>query len=175
MRKLVALAVSAVIAGSLLAVPAYAGKAKPQTVSGTIAAPAPYTDPSGCFAGITRRIAILTGEQAGSGAVGYYFNIDPGTVGKPFNLDVSSALPAAPDADITFYQKFGTTDDVTGDPLNAGSPATVGFATRAPGGEHGIVPKGYPKAIICVYADSNGGSAAANFTYTAGPGVKPTK
>ncbi|MEA2475816.1 MAG: hypothetical protein QOC87_15 [Actinomycetota bacterium] len=174
MRKLVALGLSAMIAGSLLAGPAHAAKAKPQTVSGTIAAPAPFTDDTGCFAGITRRIAILTGEQAGSGAVGYYFNIDAATAGKPFNLSATSPL-AAPDLDITFYQKFGTTDDVTGDPTGAGAPASIGFATRAAGGEHGIVPKGYPKAIICVYAGDQGGSAAANFTYTAGPGVKPTK
>lgn len=173
MRKLVALGLTAMIAGSLLAAPAHAGKAKPQTVSGTIAAPAPFTDDSGCYAGITRRIAILTGEQAGSGVVGYYFNIDPATVGKPFNLTATSPV-AQPDVDITFYQKFGTTDDVTGDPTGAGNPATVDFATRAPGGEHGIVPKGYPKAIICVYAGDQGGSAAASFTYTAGPGVKPT-
>lgn len=173
MRKLIAFGLTAVIAGSLLAGPAQAGAPK-QTVSGTIAAPAPYTDDSGCYAGITRRIAVLTGEQAGSGVVGYYFNVDPKTVGKPFDLSVTSPVAAA-DVDITFYQKFGTTDDVTGDPLNAGSPATIDFATRAAGGEHGIVPKGYPKAIVCMYAGDQGGSAAGTFTYNAGPGVKPTK
>lgn len=173
MRKLIALGLSAVIAGALLVGPADA-KPKQQSVSGTIAAPAPYTDDSGCYAGITRRIAILTGEAAGSGAVGYFFNVDPATANKPFNLEVTSPV-AQPDVDITFYQKFGTIDDVTGDPLNAGSPATVDFNERTPGGEHGIVPKGYPKAIICMYAGDQGGSAAASFTYTAGAGVKPTK
>ncbi|MDQ3876956.1 MAG: hypothetical protein M3290_01210 [Actinomycetota bacterium] len=173
MRKLISLGLAAVIAGALFAGPADA-KAKQQSVSGTIAAPAPFTDDSGCFAGLTRRLAILTGEQAGSGVVGYYFNVDPATVNKPFNLEVTSPV-AQPDVDITFYQKFGTTDDVVNDPTGAGSPATVDFATRAPGGEHGIVPKGFPKAIICVYAGDQGGSAAANFTYTAGAGVKPTK
>lgn len=171
MKKLVALALAAIV---VLPTGAAAQKGgKKQEVKGTIALPAPYQDNSGCFAGLHRRLAILTQEQA-NGDLGYHFDVDPGTGGKPFVLQTEGGVGTV-DLDIYFYQKFGTAQDVAGDPLSAGSPGYVQFSTRESGGEADIVPKGYPKAIVCVYAGDQGAAAAASFTYTAGARVKLPK
>ena len=171
MKKIATIAMGALLAGSLVPGSATAAKAKQQQVSGTIALPAPFTDDTGCFAGLQRRVAILTQEQV-NGVVGYHFDVDPATIGKPFVLEVTGGQGDV-DLDITFYYEFGTVDDVTGDPTNAGSPVSASFGTREPGGESGVIPKGdYTKAIVCVYGGQQGAGAAATFDYTAGKGVK---
>jgi hypothetical protein len=171
MKRVVTLGLSALLAGSLIPANATAAKPKQQKVSGSIALPAPFTDDTGCFAGLQRRVAIMTQEQV-NGVIGYHFDVDPATVGKPFVLEVTGGQGTV-DLDITFYYEFGTVDDVTGDPQNAGSPVNYSFASREPGGESGVIPKGdYTKAIVCVYGGGQGAGAAATFDYTAGKGVK---
>lgn len=172
MKKILSLAVVALVALSLLGGAAVAKKkmGKMQMVDGTVAMMLPFPqDTSTCYAGIHRRLAIVSGEQV-NGDVGYHFDVDPATAGKPFDLAVTGGQGDV-NLDITFYMKFGTTDDVTGDPVNAGSPVTVDYATNAPGGEHGTVPTGgFTKAIVCMTQ-----GADASFHYMAGAGVKPAK
>lgn len=171
MKKIVTLGAVALLAGSLLPGSATAAKPKQQQVSGSVALPAPFTDDTGCFAGLQRRVAILTQEQV-NGVVGYHFDVDPSTIGKPFVLEATGGQGDV-DLDITFYYEFGTVEDVTGDPQNAGSPVNTSFASREPGGESGVIPKGdYTKAIVCVYGGQQGAGAAATFDYVAGKGVK---
>ena len=171
MKKIVTLGLAGLLAGSLIPGSATAGKPKQQKVSGSIALPAPYTDDTGCFAGLHRRFAIVTQEQV-NGVVGYHFDLEPATIGKPFVLEVTGGQGDV-DLDILYYYEFGTIEDVVSDPLAAGAPVSYGFQTREPGGESGIIPKGdYTKAIVCVYGGQQGAGAAATFDYTAGKGVK---
>ena len=165
LRKMLVLGAAAALIASLAVQPASAGK-KQQVVEGTILLPAPYTDDTGCYAGIHRRGAILS-QGNNNGVVGWHFDVDPATVGKKFVLDVAGQGPFV-DVDITFYMKFGTAEDVAGDPLNAGSPATYEYHTRTAGGEKGKVPKGFPQAIICMYGGGQGSGVLGDFTYTAG-------
>ena len=108
----------------------------------------------------------MTAEN-NNGLVGWHFDVDPKTVGKKFTLDVAGQGSYV-DVDILFYQKFGTPEDVVSDPGGAGAPASMGFQTRAAGGEKGKVPPGMPKAIVCMYGGGLGAGVLGNFTYTAG-------
>ena len=139
---------------------------KKQVVDGNILLPAPYTDDSGCYAGLHRRGAIVT-QGNNNGVIGWHFDVDPKTAGKKFKID-TTGQGSYVDLDITFYQDFKTINEVATDPLNAGSPAVYEVHTRAAGGEKGVVPKGFPKAIICMYGGDLGAGALSNFTYTAG-------
>lgn len=174
MKKLIVLG-----AAGLMLVPTTGATAKlqgtKQEVSGSVAAPAPYTDDSGCYAGLHRRVAILGMEQV-NGDIGYHFDVDEKTAGKPFILEVTGGQGTV-DLDITFYQKFGTPEDIANDPVNVGSPVAVSEQTREAGGESGIVPKGgFVKAIVCMYGGTAGYTGVgASFTYTAGKGVKLPK
>lgn len=170
MRKLVSLALGGLVAAAL--VPnATAAAPKQQKVSGSIALPAPFTDNSGCFAGLHRRFAIVTQEQV-NGVVGFHFDVDPATIGKPFVLEPTGGAGTV-DLDILFYYEFGTIEDVVTDPTAAGAPVSAGFQTREPGGESGVIPKGdYTKAIVCMYGGDQGAGAGATFDYVAGKGVK---
>lgn len=165
MKKVIAIGFAAALIAALAAPSATATPAPKQTVEGFILLPAPYTDDSGCFAGLHRRGAILTMEN-NNGILGWHFDVDPKTVNKKFVLEAGGAGHV--DVDILFYQEFGTPQDVVEDPGGAGAPATVDFATREAGGEKGKVPKGYPKAIICMYGGGQGAGAGAMFTYNAG-------
>ena len=159
------------VAGALLA-PASAGKAKPQVVEGSVALPAPYTDDSGCYAGLHRRLMVVTSEAApANGLIGYSFDIDKATWGGKFKLEATGGQGDV-DLDIYFYSAFGTAEQVATDPLNAGAPATIQFNTRAPGGEEGVVPATFTKVIVCMYGGGQGGGAGATFTYTATPKKK---
>ncbi|MFN2587909.1 MAG: hypothetical protein ABR613_07315 [Actinomycetota bacterium] len=170
MRKLAALALGGLVAASLVA-NATAAAPKQQKVSGSLAFSAPYTDNSGCYAGLHRRIAILSQEMV-NGDIGYHFDLEPATLGKPFVLKPTGGQGHV-DLDIYFYNKFGTPEDVVGDPLNAGAPVAVSFNTREAGGESGIVPKGdFTKVIVCMYGGALGAGAGATFDYVAGKGVK---
>ena len=164
MKKILTLSVAGVLAASLLA-PSAQAKAPKQTVEGMIALPAPYTDDTGCFAGLHRRGAILSQEN-NNGLIGWHFDVDPATQNKKFVLEATGQ--GTVDVDILFYQEFGTVNDVVEDPGGAGAPASITFATRAAGGEKGKVPKGFGKAIICMYGGAQGAGVGANFTYTAG-------
>jgi hypothetical protein len=171
MRKTATLVLVGLLGASLVPT-ALAGKGKQQKVEGSIALPARH--PDGCYAGVHRRIAILTNEQV-NGVVGYHFDVDPSTWNKNFVLEVTGGAGYI-DLDIVFYQEFGTTDDVINDPGGAGAPATITFEERNAEGEAGKVPKAFNKVIVCMYADETQGTGVgATFTYTAGKGVKPAR
>jgi hypothetical protein len=171
MKKTLTVGLAGLLAASLLS-PASAG-APAQEEDGVIAAPAPFTDDSGCFAGLQRRVAIVSQEQA-KGIVGYNFDIDKATWGGKFALEVTDGVGDV-DMDILFYGEFGTVDDVVNDPGGAGAPFSVGFQTREPGGEAGVVPKEVTKAIVCIYAGQQGAGAAGAFHYEASAPVKKKK
>lgn len=149
MRKLIAVAVVGLMLGA--AVPAGAAKKAKQTEEGSIAIAAPFTDGS-CFFGLHRRLNLVAQRQV-QGVVGYDFDIDPATEGGKFKLVPSDE---SADLDISFYQSIGDIQDP------AGAPANTGFETREPGGEAGVVPPGYPIAIVCMVSGEN-----VDFTYTA--------
>lgn len=173
MRKFVALSAALILV--VLVVPAAsAGKGKKQVVEGAIALPAPFTDSSGCYAGLHRRAAIVT-QDNNNGIVGYHFDVDKKTWGKPFVLEATGGQGTV-DLDIYFYlAEFGTLDQVITDPLAAGAPPSVQMNTREEGGESGEVPKKALRVIVCMYGGPEHTGFGANFTYTAGDGVKLPK
>ena len=173
MKKLISLGAAALVALTLVPGGAVAAKPKKQEVEGSVALPAPYTDDSGCYAGLHRRLSIISAGQA-NGIIGYEFDVDPSTYNKNFVLEATGGQGDV-DLDIYFYSEFGTIDDVVNDPTNAGAPYTIQFNTREPGGEASKVPADMTKVIVCMYGGGQGGGAGATFTYTAGKGVKIPK
>lgn len=172
MKKLVGAVLAAVIAASFVVAPVAAApkKAKQQHVEGSIALRAPFVSTSeqlqSCFAGVHRRVTIVTQGNA-NGVVGYNFEVDPATHGKPFKLEVSGGYQT-PDMDVTFYLNgFGSLQDHIDNPPWGTNPATVNFEEREPGGEKGIVPKGATDVIVCMFE-----GYGADFMYMAGKGVK---
>jgi hypothetical protein len=163
---MITLAVAGLMAVTLLPA-AHAAKQPKQTEVGTIIAPLPFTDDTGCYAGVWRRAHAVTGDP-GRGPIGWNFAVNKATWNKKFNLEVSGGV-GSPDMDIYFYMAPLTTTqdfiDQQGDPV---APATISFNTRAAGGEKGTVPKGAQNAIICMYAGAQGQGGGADFTYTAG-------
>ena len=172
MKKALAIVAVAALAASAFSGSAVAAKKKKpkpvkQEVKGHIvsqAPPAEHTNnPAGCYAGVHRRVAVATSEgQEANGVVGYHFDIDKKTWGKKFRL--VNETPDV-DIDITFYTEFGTPEQVFGDPAYA--PATYGYEERNTDGEVGKVPAQMNKAIVCMKTGMQ-----ADFTYTAGTGVK---
>ena len=173
MKKLIGLGAAVLVALTLVPGSAVAAKGKTQEVEGSIALPAPYTDDSGCYAGLHRRLSILSSGQA-NGIIGFEFDVDPATWNKNFVLEATGGQGDV-DLDIYFYSEFGTLDDVVNDPQNAGSPYTIQYNTREPGGEAAKVPADMNKVIVCMYGGAQGGGGGASFTYTAGKGVKIPK
>ena len=170
MRKLIGVAASGLMAMSLLGAPASAGKAKIQTVEGSIALRAPFVSQEEqlktCYAGVHRRLTLATQGNA-NGVVGWNFEVDPSTYGKPFKLEVSGGQ-MSPDMDITFYMTgLGSIDDHAASPPWGTPAVAINFEDRAPGGEQGIVPKDATDAIVCMFE-----GYGADFVYTAGKGVK---
>ena len=165
MKKLVSLVAVGLIASTVLSGAAVAGKKKGvrQDVAGHIYMQAPPADatsnPNGCYSGVHRRMAVASQEQV-NGVVGYHFDIDPGTWNKKFVLVPEAAV----DIDITFYDGFGTVEQITD---TAYAPYNVGFEERDNEGESGVVPANVTKAIVCMKTGQN-----APFTYSAGAGVK---
>ena len=164
MKKIVSLlAVGLLVAVFVPGNAVAAKKGVTQTVEGHIALQAPpaeaTSNPNGCYAGVHRRIAVVSQEQV-NGVVGFHFDVDPKTWGKKFRLTPGSAV----DIDITFYSEFGTLDQATDTGF---APSNVGFEERNNDGEFGVVPRDMNKAIVCMKTGNN-----ANFTYVAGAGVK---
>ncbi len=154
MKKLIALAVTALVVAAPVQT-ALAGKGGAhQHVEGTIAVPQGGNAAATCVYRTQRTLYSLTGEN---GVFGYTFDVDPKTTGKPFKLEASSGTGM----DISFYADLG---DVT-DPTTA--PANVPYENPGPGGEKGTVPAGYPIAFVCMTDGVNG-----SFSYMAGKGVK---
>ena len=171
MKKAIAIVAVAALAASAFSGSAVAAKKKKkgfrQQVSGHIisqAPPAEHTDnPAGCYAGVHRRVAVATmeGEEA-NGVVGYHFDVDKRTWGKRFRL---ANVTEGVDIDITFYKEFGTPEQVFGDPSYA--PYAISFEERNTNGEADKVPADMNRAIVCMKSGTQ-----ADFTYTAGAGVK---
>lgn len=174
MRRALILGLVLVLGAALLAPSsAIAGKkkkkdkGKKQEVTGSIDMMAPfYNDPNACYSGLHRRLAIFGGDNV-NGIVGYHFDVEPTTIGKPFILEVTGGQGGV-DLDITYYTEFGTTDQATD---TGYAPYNIGFDTRAAGGESGIIPEGdWTKALVCMHT-----GVGATFDYQAGKGVKLPK
>lgn len=142
------------------------GPAVVQQEEGMVALPAPFTDDSGCFAGLYRRSSILT-DGALNRSIGYEFDVNKATWGKNFAMEITGGSGTV-DLDIYFYSEFGTREDVVNDPGGAGQPFTVAFNTRDTVGEFGQVPADTTKVIVCMMAGGFNGT----FSYKAGDGVK---
>lgn len=170
MKRTVAILACAVVTAGLLGAPTNAAP-KQQKVEGSIALPAPFTDDSGCFAGVHRRLHAFTGDAI-NGVVGYSFAVEKATWNKPFKLEASGGGGTV-DLDIYFYLgPLTTAEDFVEQGGDPAAPATVTFAERAEGGEKGKVPKAAENVIICMYGGGQGAGFGADFTYTAGKGVK---
>lgn len=171
MKKLVGVALAAVIAASFVVAPvAAASKAKQQHVEGSIALRAPFVSTTeqlqSCYAGVHRRVTLVTQGNA-NGVVGYNFEVDKTTWNKPFKLEVSGGQQN-PDMDITFYLTgLGSLEDHANNPPWGTDASAISFEEREPGGEVGIVPKGATDVIVCMFEGYN-----ADFMYMAGKGVK---
>jgi len=174
-KKLIAVGAVALLAVALLASPGTAGKGKgkQQKVEGSILLPAPFTDDTGCYAGVHRRLnAAFMGNH--NGLLGYSFPVDKATWNKPFMLEASGQGDV--DLDIYFYLgPLTTADDVIAAGGDPAPPATVSYNTRGEPGEHDIVPKLAENVILCMYGGGQGAGFAADFVYTAGKGVKKPK
>lgn len=175
MKKLIGAAMTGLMAFSLLGAPASAGKAKVQHVEGSIALPALFAQGtfSGCWGGLTRRLTTGTGEDTSpaNGAFGYRFKIDKATWNKPFKLEATGGEGTV-DLDIFVYLTIPPAEATLDDPVNGGTPFSVDYATRAEGGEKGIVPEGATDAIVCMYGGPEYYGYNASFMYMAGKGVK---
>ena len=170
MKKVVAIALGALMAASMLA-PASAGKAKPQVQEGTILLPAVFAQGAGtdgCWGGATRRTTQAAG-MAVNGIVGFRFPIDKATWGGKFKLESTGGLGTV-DFDLFMYSVMPGTEEAVDDPVNGGTPVSVDFGTREAGGEAGIVPPGTTDAIVCLYGGIAGYAGFdASFKYTATP------
>ena len=167
MKKSLALLLSAFTVFAL--VPASAGAAKKpvQTEEGMVLLPLPYTDDTGCYAGVWRRAHAVTGDAA-RGLIAWNFEVNKKTWNKKFNLEVSGGQGYV-DMDIYFYLgPLTSVNDVVEQGGDPAPPAAVSYNTREAGGETGTVPKGAENVILCLYGGAQGTGGGADFTYTAG-------
>lgn len=170
MRKALVVGVALLIVGGALA-PASAGKAKKQTVEGTIAAPARH--PDGCYTGLSRHLWSLFGDPA-NGVLGWTFDVDKATWNGKFKLEPTGGLGTV-DLDLSYYLgDFASREEWANEPLPA-APATSEYETHDGPGEAGTVPEGAVKAVVCVYASEGGASAGVPFTYEATAPAKKKK
>ena len=171
MRKLISTATIGLLAVVALIPAASAGAPKQQTQEGSIVVSAPFTDDSGCYAGVHRRLHAGAPEVT-NGVVGYHFAVDKATWNKPFKLEASGGQGYV-DLDIYFYLgPLTTADDIVAAGGDPAPPATISYNTREAGGEANVVPKGAENIIICMYGGALGAGIGANFSYVAGKGVK---
>lgn len=177
MKKLVGIAVAAIMVAS--AFPAGAAAPKPQVVEGSILLPAVFAQGTfdGCWAGATRRITQTAAGQ-GSGLVGYRFPVEKSTWNGKFNLEVTGGEGDV-DLDIFFYTVMPPAEAVLEDPpngaVNGGTPVSVDYTTREPGGESGTIIKGATDAIVCMYGGPTHVGFNSTFEYTGTPPVKKKK
>ena len=88
--------------------------------------------------------ALLESALRAGWIVGYGFNVNPATQGKPFSLEANHDFA---DLDITFF----------------GAPGGWFSKRSLSKGEAGIVPSGATRALVCLVL-----GAPARFTYQAG-------
>lgn len=176
MKKVVAIALGAALAASMLA-PASAGKPKPQVQEGTILLPAVFAlglGADGCWGGATRR-ATQTAGMAANGIVGFRFPVEKSTWGGKFVLEPTGGQGTV-DFDLFLYSVMPAAEEAVDDPVNGGTPVSVDYSTREEGGEVGTVPAGTTDAIVCLYGGVAGYAGFdASFKYTATPPTKKKK
>lgn len=151
MRKVIASSLAIMVLGGALVAPASAGKKKkpkPQVVEGSILVPQGGNAAATC---VYRTQRTLLSAGGPNGIVGYTFDVDPKTAGRPFKLEVSDGAGA----DISFYMEMGDPTDPTT------APANQPYETAGPGGEKGTVPEGFPLAFVCLTEGAN-----ATFKYS---------
>ena len=168
MKKIITALLAAVLVVPLLAVTAEAGKPK-QEVEGSILLPAPFAQDTfqGCWGGLHRRLTTPSNGAVGQGVFGYHFDVDKKSWNKKFTLEVTGGEGDV-DLDLFLYSHVPPVTEWPNDAVNAGTPVSVDYTTREPGGESGIVPKGTVYAIVCMYAGPSHQGFDATFTYTAG-------
>lgn len=151
MRKVVASLLAIMLLGGALIAPAAAGKkkkkVKPQVVEGSILVPQGGGPAATCVYRAQRSLIAGGGPNE---ILGYTFDVDPKTAGRPFKLEVSDGAGM----DIQFYSDLG-------DPTSTSAPANTGYETAGPGGEEGTVPPSYPIAFVCLTEGAN-----ATFKYS---------
>lgn len=174
MKKLVPIVLSVLLAASLLA-PASAAKPEPQVVEGSIRFPAVFAQGEfdGCWAGLTRRITQTAAGQ-GNGVFGYRFPVEEATWKGKFTLEPTGGSGDV-DLDIFLYSVMPGPEAVLDDPVNGGTPVSVDYQTREPGGETGIIPEGTTDAIVCMYGGPSHYGYDATFTYTGNPPMPKKK
>ncbi|MFP5352994.1 MAG: hypothetical protein ACLGIB_10580 [Actinomycetota bacterium] len=153
MRKTIASLLAIVVLGGALVAPASAGKKKkakpkPQVVEGSILVPQGGGPAATCVYRAQRTLMIAGGPNE---ILGYTFDVDPKTAGRPFKLEVSDGAGV----DISFYMDLGDPTDPTT------APANQPYETTGPGGEEGVVPEGFPIAFVCLTDGAN-----ATFKYS---------
>lgn len=152
MRKTVAILLAVMLAGGALVAPASAGKKKkkkpkPQVVEGSVLVPQGGGPAAPC---VYRSQRTLISGGGPNGVIGYTFEVDQKTAGRPFKLEVADGAGM----DIQFYSDIG-------DPTSTTAPANSGYETAGPGGEEGLVPEGLPYAFVCLTEGAN-----ASFKYS---------
>ena len=123
-----------------------------QNVSGSIALPTRFTDATGGWPGLVRRVYQASADT--NGVIGYVFNVDPETWGGPFVLGDVVDQTGAGNLDVYFYSHMG-------DAGGADAPTSVGEYQTADKGEVGFVPHGATKAVVFTADAIN-----ATFNYT---------
>ena len=173
MKKLVSLALVAMIVAALSPVAGHAGVMGPQKEEGTVLLPGPGPNgetTGGCWTGWPRRFWIFSGG-ATAGPFGSMFEIDKSTWNGKFKLEVTGGITGDEDLDVTFYAEPGQIDPA--DPAQQGGIVESGaYLTREPGGEVGTVPPTAKLALICL---GTGTGADAGWTYEATPPAKKKK
>lgn len=174
MKKLAAVLSAGFVVVALIGAPISAAPKKQQKVEGSVLLPTPFTDDSGCFAGLHRRGQAVA-QGLANGVLGYNFEVDKATWKKPFTLEVTGGQSHV-DLDIYFYLgPLTTLNDFVSQGGDPAPPATVQYNTREAGGEADIVPEAAENVIVCMYGGGQGAGFAADFVYTAGKGVKKPK
>lgn len=149
-RAALALALTTAAAAAVPALAAAPAATGQQAVTGTITAPVPANVTGG-----PRRAALAS--TATNGLIGWYFDVDPSTVGGTFDLTEAADPTGQGDLDVLFYSSPGD--------LAQGAPTAVGtFATADGGGEKGLVPEGAKTALVYIT-----GGARVGFDYKAVP------
>lgn len=172
MRRVITLALTAMLAAALVPAGAQAGAA-PQKETGTVALPGPGPNgetTGGCWTGWARRTWIFSGGTTG-GPLGSMFKIDKATWGGKFVLDVTGGVTGTEDLDVTFYADPGKVDP--GDPAQQGGILETGsYKTREAGGETGVIPPTTTVALVCL---GIGTGFEAEWEYTGTPLAKKKK
>ncbi|MFP5352091.1 MAG: hypothetical protein ACLGIB_05970 [Actinomycetota bacterium] len=173
MKRLITLALAALMVAALSPLAAEARVAGPQEATGTVLLPGPGPNgetTGGCWTGWARRAWIFSGG-ATAGPFGSMIELDKATWGGKFKLEVVSGLAGTEDLDVTFYADPGKLDPA--DPaMQGGIVQTGAYLTREAGGETGLVPPTSTLALVCL---GIGTGAEAEWAYTATPPKKKKK